>query len=246
MLIENKIVFIKIPKNASSSIYKSLILNDFNVDEGHPYVTLERNKSINLWKLQNQPLSLDNYHQTYNELNSFFPHKQYQYVGIKRDSTDRFISAWKYMIMKFSEYPNIYPSYTNSTVDFSKFTTNEVIEFFKPIAIKMYSVNAGEVVGVIKEFFSSNTDEISNSGFPQIIRNFQSQYYWGLGKCDLIFNYEELNLFEKYIGDVFNKDFNLLHINDTQKIDIKLEKTKELVEFVEKYIDSPFTIKKML
>lgn len=246
MLVENKIVFIKIPKNASSSVYKSLVLNNFNVEEGHHYVDLERNKSINRWKLQNQPLILDNYHQTYNELDSYFPNKHYKYVGIKRDSTDRFISAWKYMIRKFTDYPHMYTSYTNSPLDFSEFTTNEVIEFFKPVATKLYSANQEEVIDVIREFFCSNTDEIVNSGFPQIIRNFQSQYYWGLGKCDLIFNYEKIDLFEKYITDEFNMDFKLLHVNSSSEINIKLEKTKELIEFVEKYIDSPFKIKKML
>ena len=44
----------------------------------------------------------------------------------------------------------------------------------------------------------------------------------------------------------FNMDFKLLHVNSSSEINIKLEKTKELIEFVEKYIDSPFKIKKML
>lgn len=246
MLIENKIVFIKIPKNASTSIYKSLILKDFNIEEGNRYTNLERNKAINAWKLKNQTLSPDNYHQTYRELNYYFPKEKYKYVAIKRDSTDRFISAWKYMIRQMSVFEDLYKGYNSSSYDFAEFTTNQVIEFFKPISTKLYAVNSNEVVDIIKQYFSPNYDGNLNNGFPQIIRNFQSQYFWGLGDCDLIFNYEELDLFEKYITNEFNKDFELLHLNSTEKIDIKLEKTKELIDFVEKYIDSPFKIKKML
>jgi hypothetical protein len=246
MLIEDKIVFIKTPKNASSSIYESLILNDFNVQEGNPFIHLETKKSIDLWKNENQPLVIDNYHQTYDELNVYFPHKQYKYVGIKRDSTDRFISAWKYMIKLLIDNADIFRNNITQSSDFSKMTTNEVIEFFKPIITKLYSVDNNEVEKVVSEHFCSNATEATYNHWKAIAKTFQSQYYWGIDKCDLIFKFEELNMFEKYITTEFNKDFKLSHSNTTDKVDIKLEKTKELIEFVEKYIDSPFKLKKML
>lgn len=240
MLIENKIVFIKTPKNASWSIYETLVLNDFNIKEGNPFIDSETKKSIGLWKNENQPLTLTNYHQSYDELSEYFSPKTYQYAAIVRNSTDRFISSWKYMIQLLSENNNTLSS------DFSKFTTNEVIEFFKPIINKLYSVNNNEVDGVVKEYFCSNANEATKGHWKSIAKTFQSQYYWGIDKCDLIFNFEELSVFEKYITTEFNKDFKISHINATNKIDIKLEKTKELINFVEKYIDSPFKLKKTI
>jgi hypothetical protein len=243
MLIENKIVFIKTPKNASSSIYESLILNDFNVQEGNLFINLETRNSINLWKNENQPLILANYHQSYEELSKYFSPKDYRYVSVVRDSTDRFISSWKYMIQLLKENTE---TYNSPLLDYGKFTTNEVIEFFKPIINKLYSVNGDEVDSVVKEYFCSDAQEATKGHWKSIAKTFQSQYYWGVDKCDLIFKINQLDKFENFVTSEFNKEFKLSHVNTTSKIDVKLEKTKELVEFVEKYIDSPFKLKKML
>jgi hypothetical protein len=246
MLIENKIVLIKIPKNASSSIYKSFILNDFNVDEGNRYMNYSRIETTNEWNQSSEPLILKNFHQTYDELSRFFPKNKYTYVGIHRDSTDRFISAWKYMMNRLVSDSNVYKSYRDNLSKFNEFTTNEVITFFKEIMPKLYTANDEEVIDVIREYICSDFNEIFHSGWRQILRNFQSQYYWGLNSCDLIFEYEKMNLFEEYVSSELNKEFKLVHVNDTTKTETKLTKSIELINFVENYIDSPFKTKKML
>ena len=240
MLVENKFVFVKIPKNASTSVQNSFFLHDIHVNQDEEINIINQ---LSIEKIKNgQFFDIPNYHQHISVLYSKFPKEKYKYVGIKRDSTDRFISAYKHILYKIK-----YGNY-NAKVDFLKFNENDLIEYLTPVLQKI-----GTIVGInenhyqiVKDFFCDNDDEIENSSWLMLVKNFQSQYFWGINEMDYVFDFNNLKNFEKFISNELNIDFHLLHENSTDKVTSRIKKTDKLDEFVYKLIDSPFLEKKLI
>lgn len=242
MLVENKFVFVKIPKNASTSVQNSFFLHNIKVEQADTLYDKinELNRDIIKNGLKN---STRNYHQHITELYNKFPKEKYEYIGIKRDSTDRFISAFNYILYKIK-----YENY-KSKVDFFKFNENDLIEYFTTVLQRIGTVIGFDenLYGVVKEFFCDDEEEIKRATtWPMLIKNFQSQYFWGINEVDYVFDFNNLQVFEKFITKSLNKEFYLVHHNSSKLINSKIKKTDKLEEFVYKYIDSPFLEKKLI
>lgn len=241
MLIDNKFVFVKIPKNASTSVQNSLFFNDIKVeqkDDEIDAINISNREKIR----SGQFYDVSNYHQHISVLYGLFPKEKYPYIGIKRDSTERFISAFKHVLLK-AERGTHHPK-----VDFSKFEENDIIEYFKPVMQKISTtigINDNHFE-IVKEYFCDDENEIENSSWMMLVKNFQSQYFWGINECDFIFDFNNLGEFENFLSVNLKKNFKLLHQNSTQELQTGIKKTDKLDEFVYNYIDSPFLEKKLL
>ena len=248
MLVENKFVFVKIPKNASTSVQNSFFLHNIKVDQGDAEINKRNELNIDRVKnrLENSTGDIANYHQHIIELYDKFPKEKYQYIGIKRDSTDRFISAFKYILYKIK-----YKNY-KSKVDFFKFNENDLIEYFTPIFQNHPYKNSNHmeydenIHNIVREFFCEDDEFVKKSSWIMLVKNFQSQYFWGVNELDYIFDFNNLHIFEEFISKSLNKEFYLVHDNSSKSIDSKIKKTDKIEEFVYKFIDSPFLDKKLI
>ena len=63
------------------------------------------------------------------------------------------------------------------------------------------------------------------------LNNFRSQYFWGLNKCDTIINMSELNEFTNIIKKI-KPNFNLIKMNKSNDISLKITKSEEIINFV--------------
>jgi hypothetical protein len=222
MLINNDLVFLPIPKNASTSIVYSVMKWGIDVDFGsvHMNKTMlsQLNKDSEFW----HP------HYTVDFLKKNFPNKEI--IAIKRDSTDRFISALRYMI-KRCKLEGVDLKY-----DFENLSEDDIIQIFTKMFVELNNcdllVDFTNLEKIIVKYISNDYVKFNK----MYLLNFTSQYFWGLEDCDRIIDIENLNEFELRIKQI-KKSFNLIKSNASDKVNLKIKKTEKLSIFVNNSID---------
>jgi hypothetical protein len=250
MLINNQFVFLPIPRNASTSVYVSVKTWGIPVNFGI--------KSTNE-KLKNSLIDDFNtfhYHYDYVLMKTIFP--DVPLIGIKRDSTDRFISGVYYLINFLYQYRIKF----GLKHDFINFNNDDFISFFKDffeeyhIHIKKNNVY-GNFDGVKKlankyfyDYISTEEENLINDikiddAFTNFLCVILSQYRYGIQYCDEIIDIKNLKILEDRIKS-FKPNFNLVKVNEKNKFfNLNIQKTNKLEEFVNEYIDKPFLTKKL-
>jgi hypothetical protein len=129
--------------------------------------------------------------------------------------------------------------------NFEKLNENEIIEIFSKIFYELdgiieptinNNINFIEYDRLIKNVIKENiTDDYLNFN-KMYLNNFRSQYFWGLNKCDTIINMSELNEFTNIIKKI-KPNFNLIKYNKSNDVSLKITKSEEIINFVNKHID---------
>jgi hypothetical protein len=222
MLINNDFVFLPIPKNASTSIVYSVMKWGIDVDFG----------SVHLNKIMlNQFKSDSEFWHPHNSID-FFKNKfkNKKIIGIKRNSTDRFISALKYMIIR-CKAENV-----NLKYDFENLSEDDIIQIFTNIFTELNDyilpIDYEKLENIVKKYLSNDYLKFNK----MYLYNFTSQYFWGLNDCDIIIDIKNLNEFESHIKK-FKSAFNLIKSNRSDKVNLKIKKTEKLDIFVNNNID---------
>ena len=230
MLINNDFVYLPIPKNASTSIVYSLLQWRIKVDSGDKEINKQMFEQV-------KKNGCTHYHTTYNHIINKFPNKKI--VGIRRHSTDRFLSSLKFMIKECREN-NIELKY-----NFEKLNESEVIEIFTKIFYELSFTKDNPILfaNELKQYKNKINKIINENITPNylnfdygLLNNFHSQYSWGLNKCDTIIDISELNQFTDMIKKI-KPNFNLIKINDTDNMTLSIKKSDKIIEFVDKVID---------
>lgn len=237
MVINDEVVFIPIPKNASWSVEDTCIEYGFNLK--YPNVLWEnsiKHKIKNPYK---------HIHSSLSYLTETFG-INYDFVCIIRDSTDRFISAWKYFIQAMVE---ILPENDSKKIKNlgNEFVISFFIENIDDFKKSYYSIeiriellikllNKMNVIGDI------NINDEFKKRYAIHILSFVSQYQWiqSSGVKVKQFRFDNLNEFENYLSNKLNTNFKLIHKNKTKLDYSGVSKTKELIDFVDKYIDGSY------
>jgi hypothetical protein len=225
MLINNDFVFLPIPKNASSSVVYSVMKWGIDVDFGSVHMNKMMLSQLNKYNEFSHP------HYTVDFLKKNFPNKKI--IGIKRNSTDRFISALKYMIIRCkAENVNLKYDFENlSEDDIIQIFTNIFTEYNKYNGIK-YNGIPQNLENIVKKYLSDDYLKFNKS----YLHVFASQYDWGLNDCDIIIDIENLNELESHIKK-FKSAFNLIKGNTGDEVNLKIKKTEKLNIFVNNNID---------
>jgi hypothetical protein len=233
MVINDKIAFVAIPKNASWSV--ELTCEKYNFDLKYPNIVWENT-------MREEGQQNKHIHSKVQSLIDRFS-TDLDYVCIIRNSTDRLISAWKFFITQSSEFID------SSTLSEMKNKNNEfIINFIKNNYYDFINMYADK--NVAKKVFVKLIEELN---FPEALKKnsrfidrfslhvltFVSQYNWILNDRIKVreFHFDRINEFEDYMCKKFNVDFKLVHANQTKLDYCGVTKTPELIEFVDKYID---------
>ena len=244
MVINDKVVFIPIPKNASWSVEDTCIKYGFDLK----YRNVLWENSIKL-NINNKGKHI---HSTVDNLLSSFGN-QYDYTCIIRNSTDRFISAWRFFISAMEAELNDI-SVSNKI---KKLDNSFVIEFIKENYLKLPSSynsiqSSTELLMILLDKMKIKNNLIIDSNFNHRysahIVTFISQYQWIYNNSVTIkqFSFEKLNEFEEYISDKLNVEFKLIHQNKTKLDYCAVTKTDELISFVDRYIDGMYKSNKSI
>jgi hypothetical protein len=244
MVINDKIAFIPIPKNASWSVEDTCV--KYKLDLKYTDALWENSIRMDI-KVPERHI-----HSTIDQLLDKFG-DNLEYVSIVRNSTDRFISAWKYFISSM-EYELNNEVLSNKIKNFDN---SFVMEFIKenysklPSCYNLKSLNEDLLIILLKKMeiyeYLNITDRFKKQ-YRTHIWSFLSQYRWILNDRVKVkqFHFDRLNEFEDYISNQLGIDFKLIHQNKTILDYCAVTKTDELVSFVDTYIDGMYKRNKSL
>jgi hypothetical protein len=237
MVINNSIAFIAIPKNASWSVEDTCI--EYGLDLKYASIAWENSIKFGV---KNPERHL---HTDINYLIDSIG-GNYEFICIIRDSTDRFISAWKFFVQEIGKYLpeegiNILKNLNNDFL--ISFFKNNIHEFKN--AYISYESRANllikllESAGVIQYY---NISDEFKKRYAIHIMSFVSQYQWIASSTVKVkeFHFDKLYEFEDYLSKKLNINFKLIHKNKTKLDYSAVSKTEELVNFVNTYIDGAY------
>jgi len=242
MVINDKIAFVAIPKNASWSVESTC--KEYDFDLKYSNILWENIMRENGQKNRHIHTTVQSLIKTFGD--------DLEYVCIIRNSTDRFISAWKFFI-------------TQSAQVLDSFTLNKMKNKNNDFIINFIKTNYNDFINtygdknVKEKFFLKLIDELE---FPEELKKddkfidsfslhiltFISQYNWILNDTVKVkeFYFDRIQEFENYMSEKLNVDFKLSHENQTKLDYCAVTKTPELIEFVDKYIDGAIKRKKSI
>jgi hypothetical protein len=215
MLIENKFVFVAIPKCATMSFEDACLNYNFTVDYS-PFEIINRG-------MLNGIRPTTHVHVPITKLREIHKHK-YPFVTLTREEVSRFISAWKH-ILKIIKHTDF------RFYDILKNVGNEEFCYHFGNHFNNLKLNKESVISFLSEF--SNKKEHEKHVTDIFISVFKPTVEWTNNDTTLIkFSFEtEIPQFEKWVSEKCGVDFKLSHINDTKDIETKLIKDDFLINF---------------
>lgn len=227
MLVENKFLFISLPRCASTSFYISSLRSGFEIKHYEQTWIDSAKSNINL-DLDNEKLAdqIVHNHERIDDLIKKFG-DGYEIISIKRNKHERFISVWKHIIdMVDMGYPK------ELTNIFKKLNLDNVL-FFKDLDL----ISPISQTLVIKEFAKRNGIEEYLDDYMKnmLLILFRPLSYWhGNNQKIKWFEFGNFTELEEWVSNKTGKSFKMERSNGSQHFNCNL---KMDVNFMERYDD---------
>lgn len=224
MLINEKFLFISLPRCASTSFFISCLKYNLKVNHLNPLFDNQYEKIPNFSKMLNEDLAdvLAHGHEPIVGLKQKFKNK-IPIISIRRDPYDRFISTYKHIVDEL---------YRINEIEIAKIFQNLNID-------NILFFNSNDLIGNnINNIISNFLEENKIKKYPEYVWNmlmilYKQISYWHNHDPNIIwFDIKELNKLEEWVSNQLNINFKLEKINSSQhfKINLKLDN-----EFIQKY-----------
>jgi hypothetical protein len=223
ILINNDLIWLSVPKNASISIESAITNNTIQYEH----------YAGKLWV----PSPNTHYHFELNKLKNHFG--KYDTICVVRDWYDRWLSAFKYLFHLYDTYSDC-----NLKLNWEDIDNQFIYDTFTDE--NMYKLYFGDPSKRLEltSVFLENPPNRSND----LIKILASQRYWTSGtKCTYEFNTSQLHLLEEFISKRYSISFKIPQLNVSNDV-VKLGKSKidasdtTLKEFIWNKFEKPFNI----
>lgn len=252
MLVDNKFIYLSLPRCASTAFHYSCILSELNIQR-YTNKSIPLNDDVDVSTIDKSNLINHIYHvhESIIDLQSKFG-KDYPVIAVNRNRHERFYSLYKHILfdLKRSGYNKIYNI-------FSKFTLDELFFFTKNdlVSKKQRFSSISEYLIDLK-LIDTKIDSIGweNHMFGYAVAKINLLLtpisYWTNNDSDIIwFDFTKMNELESWVSENLNKPFKLESSNSSKHIEcnIVLDDT-----FIKKYnniydyYDLPKQIKTLL
>lgn len=228
MLVENKFIYVSLPRCASTAFMASCVKqnldikhynDEFNIDN---QLSLTQYDNINQIDFQNFEIEFAHSHETLPQLREKFGY-HYDIISVRRNKYERFISLWKHVLKLFHRYKNL--DTVNKLVNL---TIDELLWYKTNDLQSVESVE--EVVDIFTKKYKLNLNEPGKNMLRILIFPYSK---WHNHDPDIIwFDFNELYKLEEWVSNKLNIDFKLMNLNSSNHFDSKLELNDE---FKEKY-----------
>jgi len=225
MLVENKFLFISLPRCASTSFYISCLRSGFDVKHYSQTFVDNYHTPVNL-KLSNEAIAdnMAHLHEPLNSLSLKFGN-EYEVISIKRDKYQRFLSIWKHIIDLTHmegriEVSNIFKKMKLEDImfyNYSDLISNEALvinEFIKKNKIKKFMTDG---------LYTMLTILVRH---PSYWHNNNPKIKW--------FEFGDFTELEEWVSNKTGKQFKMKKSNGSQHFECELKLNDE---FIKRYND---------
>ncbi len=228
MLVENKFIYVSLPRCASTAFMASCVKQNLNIKHFNDRLNIN-NQLISSTKYDNvKQIHFEDFdkdfahnHESLIQLREKFGY--YDAISVRRNKYERFISLWKHIIKMFHRYYDL--DVVNKLVNLG---VNEVLSY------KTNDLQSVEsVIEFVEIFIRKYKLDIDGNGINMLRALITPCSTWHNHDPNIIwFDFNELYKLEEWVSKKLDIDFKLLNLNSSNHFDSKLELNDE---FKEKY-----------
>jgi hypothetical protein len=240
MLIDNKFIYLSLPRRGSTSFHYSCILNELEVQTPTNWHSV--NSNVDFTTIDESTIMdyIFHGHDPLIELGKKFGF-DYPIIAVKRDRHETFYSLYKHLLFEFKRIGanELYEYFKNITLDDLFFYKTEqlITKQSRWDTVCEYLVDKNLLSKAIKlpsgikgQFINLNLEEYSINVIDLLIT---PSSYWHNNDPNIIwFDMKNLKDMENWISDITKKPFVLKNVNSSKHMESKLELNSD---FIEKY-----------
>ncbi len=226
MLVDNKFIYINLPRCASTSFVISSYRRNITL-KYYTSITESVNEMVDM-SLPDEEYAdkLMHPHEPIHQLEEKFGYN-YEIIAVKRDRHQRYISLWKHILDEVYRTGDLHSFEILSNLtenDIFTFTSNEISIKDSEANKKIVNEKFIDKLGLSKDnHYLSTILEIALTPYSHY-HNFDSRIIW--------FDFNELNKLEEWVSNKLELDFKLNKINSSQHFDCNLKLNDS---FIKKY-----------
>jgi hypothetical protein len=242
MLVDNRFIYLSLPRCASTSFYITCLKNNIDIHHYSEDLVGKSNTNLDL-TLDNETIA-DNIvhaHEKITNLKLKFGN-DYDVISVKRNRHERFISLWKHVIDLISlRFPkHVFDIFKNIKVDdLLAYTQNDLL-------------SDTTKVQVLDTFFKNNGLVEYNDWYMKTIIYIliNPTSYWHNNDPNIIwFDFDKMNELEEWVSDKLGKSFKLEKSNGSQHFDCNIqlnEKFIDIYDSIYNFYDLPKQVKTLI
>jgi hypothetical protein len=219
MLVENKFIYISLPRCASTAFMASCVKQNLDIKHYnsnynmHNQLIYTQYDNINQINFQDFEIEFAHNHERVACLKEKFGY-DYNVISVRRNKYERFISLWKHVLNKFNGYGDL-----DTVNKLSNLTIDELLWYKTNDLQSAESVE--EVIEIFIKKYKLNIDEVGREMLRILIFPYSK---WHNHDPDIIwFDFNELYKLEEWVSNKLNIDFKLMNLNSSNHFDSKLE-----------------------
>jgi len=226
MLVENKFLFISLPRCASTSFYISCLRSGFKIEHNDQSIVDSYPTPINL-TLSNEELA-DNMVHLHERLDSLLSKfgNGYDIITIKRNRHERFVSLWKHIIDMVEMEQRKYPIELANIL--KKLNVDDIL-FFKDLDL----ISPSSQMSLIKEFTKRNGIEkyIDDYMENMLLILFRPLSNWHNNNQKIKwFEFGNFTELEDWVSNKTGKPFKMGKSNGSQHFECELKLNNDFIE----------------
>ena len=219
MLIDNKFIFINLPRCASYAFHISCLRNNFDIEFYKSPKLSEVDLKI-LKEMDNDKLviNLPHHHERIVFLQEKFG-KDYPTIAIKRDNYETFVSLYKQLIrmLALNQEPDI-------AKKLQKYSVDDILFFNKEMTLGSDNSRENLINEFIEKLNINSKNQKTQKFMKEFIRTLISPKSWFHNNDPNIiwFDIDKIYELENWVSNITNTKFKLEKINESNKIDCNL------------------------
>jgi hypothetical protein len=218
MLVDNKFLYISLPRCASTSFMATCVKNEINIEHYHNYLNVDNQLSVlkkELYEIDydNFGMEINHGHEPINVLCERFGNK-YDIISVKRNKYERFVSLWKHII-----HNTQCVEHNDTLKTFKEYSAKDIL-FYKDYDL-LDDVSVKEIIEIFKN--KSDLKNLTPYGENMLTSLIRPYSYWHSHNPNIIwFDFDKLYELEEWVSNKLGKEFKLLDINSSKKIESNL------------------------
>jgi hypothetical protein len=233
MLVDNKFIYISLPRCASTTFVISLYRYNIPVQYYTDSVELYNSKIDK--NISNEDLAdeLIHPHESIFNLESKFGYNRHEIISVKRDRHESYISLWRHVLDEIQRTGDTHSFEILQNLnedDILYFTSEDVVATNEPTIIDSYGYNTTQVSKFIKKF-NLNSDNQKLYMLLRFVFSYNSLFH-NFDKRIIWFDFTKLDELERWVSNKLEMNFKLEKINSSKHIECNLKLNDN---FIKKY-----------